>query len=256
MGLNRPKSHQKLFKSHFRGIGREDPYEQAMRAVKEREEMPDVKQMQYDMLQKQHTETSMKLKFKKGTDLIHGEEIEGVIYKYDLPMVNKPIQFRNSLMVIDEQEEMESTPVMNLFDELEIDKDASYEQFVIKTNQAFNNEIDMYGDIKKAGLADPKLLQFGIPIPYESLEDKQLMADLRLNMTHNYDLPSILDVHPNKFIATLRPVEEFRHTPVIPISEKDLSDYQKERDARNRQGYFVEIKKDTVYYYSIITFLF
>jgi len=47
----------------------------------------------------------------------------------------------------------------------------------------------------------------------------------------------------------LRPVEEFRHTPVIPISEKDLSDHRKKVDEANRKGYYVEIKKDTIYFY-------
>lgn len=28
--------------------------------------------------------------------------------------------------------------------------------------------------------------------------------------------------HPHKFLKNLRPIEEFRHTPLIPISEKDL----------------------------------
>ena len=47
----------------------------------------------------------------------------------------------------------------------------------------------------------------------------------------------------------LRPVEEFRHTPIIPISEKELADYKKKIDERNRKGYYVEIKKDTIYFY-------
>jgi hypothetical protein len=34
---------------------------------------------------------------------------------------------------------------------LECEKDASFEAFVIKHNQLYNNEVDMYGDIKEAG---------------------------------------------------------------------------------------------------------
>ena len=111
--------------------------------------------------------------------------------------------------------------------------------------------------LNKAGMADPKLLQFGIPIPYDDIEDKTVMRDLRLSFKINLDMPGAMEnVHPNKFIANLRPVEEFRHTPLIPISDKEMSKFHKERDARNRQGYFVEIKKDTIYYYSMITFMF
>ena len=49
----------------------------------------------------------------------------------------------------------------------------------------------------------------------------------------------------------MRPVEEFRHTPIIPISEKDLLKHKQTIDERNRKGYYVEIKKDTIYFYTI-----
>lgn len=47
----------------------------------------------------------------------------------------------------------------------------------------------------------------------------------------------------------MRPVEEFRNTPVIPISEKDLGDHRRKVEEANRKGYYVEIKKDTIYFY-------
>ena len=46
-------------------------------------------------------------------------------------------------------------------------------------------------------------------------------------------------------------MDDFRHTPVIPISEKDLADNRKKIEDRNRKGYYVEIKKDTLYFYGI-----
>ena len=49
----------------------------------------------------------------------------------------------------------------------------------------------------------------------------------------------------------LRPVEEFRHTPVIPLSEKDMLEYKRKVKDRNRKGAYVEIKKDTLYFYLI-----
>ena len=47
----------------------------------------------------------------------------------------------------------------------------------------------------------------------------------------------------------LRPIEDFRHMPIIPISEKDLAENRKKIDEANRKGYYVEIKKDTIYFY-------
>ncbi len=49
----------------------------------------------------------------------------------------------------------------------------------------------------------------------------------------------------------MRPVEDFRNTPIIPISEKDLFKYKQEVEERNRKGYYVEIRKDTIYFYTI-----
>ena len=58
-------------------------------------------------------------------------------------------------------------------------------------------------------------------------------------------------MHPNKFLPNLRPIEDFRHTPIIPISQKDIQDYAKKVEERNRKGYYVEIKKDTIAFYTI-----
>ena len=46
-------------------------------------------------------------------------------------------------------------------------------------------------------------------------------------------------------------MEEFRHTPIIPISEKELFKYKEDVEQRNRKGYYVEIRKDTIYFYTI-----
>lgn len=39
---------------------------------------------------------------------------------------------------------------------------------------------------------------------------------------------------------------------MIPISEKELADYKRKVEERNRKGYYVEIKKDTLYFYGKI----
>lgn len=62
----------------------------------------------------------------------------------------------------------------------------------------------------------------------------------------NFFQVSLLNLMP---YADLRPVEDFRHTPIIPISEKDLADQRKKIAEANRKGYYVEIKKDTIYFY-------
>ncbi len=46
-------------------------------------------------------------------------------------------------------------------------------------------------------------------------------------------------------------MEDFRHTPLVPISDRDLREHQQKIEQRNRKGYYVEIRKDTLYFYSI-----
>jgi hypothetical protein len=113
---------------------------------------------------------------------------------------------------------------------------------VIKLQQNFNNEVDMYGDIREAGDCQLKVLEFGTPIPFEFVEDDEQMKYCRSMFRVNQDIPGALEiVHPNKFLPSksrlltlltisftflidLRPVEDFRHTPLIPISDKDLKE--------------------------------
>ena len=79
------------------------------------------------------------------------------MYKYDLPLENEPIQFKNQTALMEADKIIEPTPVENLYDMLEIDKDTAFESFIIKHNQLFNHEVDMYGDIQKAGDAQLKV---------------------------------------------------------------------------------------------------
>ena len=96
------------------------------------------------------------------------------------------------------------------------------------------------------------MLDFGIPIPHNFLENEEGMKKIRSMMRFNPDIPGAIElVHPNKFLPNLRPVEDFRNTPIIPISEKDILENKKKIEERNRKGYYVEIKKDTLYFYTI-----
>jgi len=96
------------------------------------------------------------------------------------------------------------------------------------------------------------VLEFGVPIPFEFVANDETMTRVRSMYRVNTEIPGAIElVHPNKFLPNLRPVEEFRHTPIIPISEKDLLKYKVEVEEKNRKGYYVEIRKDTIYFYTI-----
>lgn len=110
----------------------------------------------------------------------------------------------------------------------------------------------MYGDIKEAGSSDLAVLEFGVPIPHSFLESDVDMKRLRYCFRFNNDIPGAIElVHPNKFLPNLRPVEDFRNTPIIPVSDKEIMEHKKKIEEKNRKGYYVEIKKETIYFYSI-----
>ena len=61
-------------------------------------------------------------------------------------------------------EMLEPTPVENLYAELEVDKDSAFESFIIKHHQTFSHEVDMYGDIQKAGDSQLKVSNSSPPL--------------------------------------------------------------------------------------------
>ena len=61
----------------------------------------------------------------------------------------------------------------------------------------------MYGDIIEAGCSDLKVLEFGVPIPHEVLENDEDMRMIRSMMRVNTDIPGAMEtVHPNKFLPS------------------------------------------------------
>ena len=85
--------------------------------------------------------------------------------------------------------------------------------------------------------------------------ETSVLAYMRYNVRFNKDIPGAIEnVHPNKFIPNLIPVEDFRHTPIIPISEKELAEHKRKIEEANRKGWYLEIKKDTLYYWGIAIF--
>ena len=61
----------------------------------------------------------------------------------------------------------------------------------------------MYGDIKKAGDSQLKVLEFGIPIPYEFVSDEDTMKKVCSMYRVNTDIPGAIEVvHPNKFLPS------------------------------------------------------
>lgn len=56
----------------------------------------------------------------------HNVSESGMLYKYDLPIMNKEIEF-DHLKQIMNTEAIETTPLLNMWETLELDKESSFE---------------------------------------------------------------------------------------------------------------------------------
>lgn len=61
----------------------------------------------------------------------------------------------------------------------------------------------MYGDIRRAGDVQLRVLEFGVPIPYDFITDEETMKRTRAMYRVNFDIPGAIEaVHPNKFLPS------------------------------------------------------
>lgn len=127
-------------------------------AILDSEFLPEQEELELKL--REEMDATMTISTKSDDQLRHNQEIAGVIYKYDLPVENIPIGFRNAKALALAKDQDMSTATSNLMEELDCDKDTAFESFIIKCHQTFNNEVDMYGDIVKAGESQLKVSTF------------------------------------------------------------------------------------------------
>jgi|JI6StandDraft_1071083.scaffolds.fasta_scaffold88630_2 hypothetical protein len=68
----------------------------------------------------------------------------------------------------------------------------------------------------------------------------------------NINLPGAIEnENPNSFLQ-LRPIEEFRHTPLIPISESAMRNYKEMLQEYHRRAFVLEIKKESIINFGLV----
>lgn len=108
----------------------------------------------------------------------------------------------------------------------------------------------MYGNVVPAGETYHEVFKEDVPIPMEILKDEPRMKIIRRFYRYNVDIPgNVKDVNPMKFVADLKPIEEFRYTPICPIPEKDIKEHKIKVEEKRRKGQFLEIDKKRLYHY-------
>ena len=77
-------------------------------------------------------ETTISLTARPDELLRHQEDFNGILYKYDLPIINTSIVFKSNALVVQDEEADVNTTTENLFNELDCDKDTAFESFIVK----------------------------------------------------------------------------------------------------------------------------
>ncbi|EGR34259.1 hypothetical protein IMG5_018840 [Ichthyophthirius multifiliis] len=180
-------------------------------------------------------------------------------YKYGLPIPNIDPQIKGIEEIFEKKKYEIVTPNQRLWNVLNLNENTPYEAYQMALRHKYNNEIDMYGDIEdEVSIREIQQKEYGnLVIPINFLECTEYMDRMKRNVSINFNIPGTLEnEHPHKFIQNLRPLQEFRNTPLIPISEKQMQDHQKKMEEYNRKGFYFEVKRDTIYNWILAFFAF
>jgi len=90
-------------------------------------------------------------------------------------------------------------------------------------------------------------------IPWDAIKDEEHMDYIRSLMSININMPGTMEnENPHRFLQNLRPIEEFRNTPLIPISDRQMREHKEMLERYHRSAFMFEVKKETIANYGII----
>jgi hypothetical protein len=172
-------------------------------------------------------------------------------FKYGLPMPNLDPEFKSLIEISDEIFPKAMTGTENLFNMLAIGEKTtlSYNEFEDMLVQKFNFEEDMYGEVvTNESVLTEMVSHFKEDIiPASKLKNNEWMDMVRSWRVMNLNMPGTLENEdPNRFLD-LRPVEDFRYLPIIPINDRQINDFKRRLELWHTKKFNFLIKKDDVY---------
>lgn len=92
-------------------------------------------------------------------------------------------------------------------------------------------------------------------LPRIKLNDEKYMEYLKSCASLNLNMPGAIEtIHPHRFLVDLKPVEEFRHTPIIPISDKAMKQFQEALNKHHRSALYLELGVESIIQYAFMIF--
>lgn len=105
------------------------------------------------------------------------------------------------------------TPNQNIMSALQMTVDSSYDDYCNAMN-VFWKEDELYGSSTLPAKIDPEKLEFKELLT----TDSPYLEKLRKKFVVNLSMPGSIEAEDPRNFMELRPVEEFRNTPIIPIA--------------------------------------
>lgn len=170
-------------------------------------------------------------------------------FRYGLPLPNIDPGFKNLEQLKEELNPTPMTAVENLYQELALDGDSSYEEYETALQRRFN----FYSLLGDADENDPTALaiyeqQRELAIPISKLKNEKHMIQIRKTYEINFNMPGCVElIDPNRFIEGLRPVEEFRHTPVIPIAKEEMDRFNEKKRKRREEPFHIVYTREKIF---------
>lgn len=121
------------------------------------------------------------------------------------------------------------TAIENLYKELNLTVDSDFESYQTAIQNRYNFSALLGEEYDESTIAELNR----ISIPVKKLKDEKLMGIVRKTYNINLNLPGCIEIEdPNRFLPYVRPIEEFRHTPLIPISDKEMKAFEERKEKR------------------------
>ena len=179
------------------------------------------------------------------TNIKFGTQIKKFKYGLPIPNIDPKIKGLSEL-----EEELNPTPltaVQNLYSELNLNSNSSFSDYENSLQKKYNFSELFSKEEKIDNLTAQKkkeILEF--IIPYGKIANEDIMNQIRKCVSFNINIPGVVELEdPNRFIENLRPIEEFRNLPVIPISDAEMKRFEEQKKKRklNMMGFVYSYEK-------------
>lgn len=167
-------------------------------------------------------------------------------FKFGLPIPNMDPCFKNLQQLKDELNPPIPTSLENLYSSLNLTGNSSFENYEKALKQTYNFHESLGGVDDES----PKAIEMfakscELTIPFTKLRNETHMLQIRKTYSLNLNIPGCVEViDPRKFFPNLRPVEEFRHTPIIPISFLEMRLFEERKEKRKYSAFEIVYTKE------------